>query len=92
MRLRTIMFGSLCASFALASVGPASADDDWRRREWQEHRRHEWLEHERREQEWRERQSYYGPPVVAPPGYGYYAPPPVYYVNPGAGGFGFPVR
>lgn len=92
MRLCTMIVGSLCASFALASAAPAFADDEWARREWQEHRRHEWLEHERRDQEWHGRQSYYGTPAVTPPAYGYYAPPPVYYVNPGAGGFGYRVR
>ena len=91
MRFRTLIFGSLFASFALAAVAPAFADDDWRRHEFEEHRRHEWREHEwreheAREHEWRERQGFYAPPpslpFVTPRAYGYGGPPPVYYSHP----------
>jgi len=77
MRLRSFTLAAIGAMTLLGSTLPAFADD-WRRD------RHEWREHE-----WREhhgyRPGYYAPPVVvAPPAYGYYAPPPAYYgYNPG---------
>jgi len=95
MRCRSLIFGFVCASFVLASVAPAFADDDdWRRHGMDERRQHEWREHQRREHEWREhewreRQGFYAPPpfyatppVVAQPGYGFYGPPPAFYNNP----------
>ncbi|WP_428486571.1 hypothetical protein [Rhodopila sp.] len=96
MRYRMFMLSLLCASFALAAVVPAFAQDNWRRRDIEDHRQEEWREHEQREHEWREHewrehQGYYAPapfgahpgfPFVAPPAYGYYAPPPVYRRNP----------
>jgi hypothetical protein len=71
MRIRSFTLAALGAMALLGSTLPAFAQD-WRRdRAW-------------REQEWREhhyyRPGYYTPPVVvAPPAYGYYAPPPAYY-------------
>ena len=83
MQYRRLIICALGASFALAAVGPAFADEDWRRHEWDEHRHqewreHEWREHERREHEWREREGFYAPPPV----YGWYQSPPAYYGYP----------
>jgi hypothetical protein len=87
MRCLTVLIASLGASLAVASVAPAFADDGWRHHE-QDWRQHEWREHERREHEWREhewreRYGYYAPrPIVVPPPFSYFGPPPVYYGAP----------
>ena len=84
MRLRTLSFMILCAVTALGAVKPAYADDDWHRHERHEReewRERDWRQHEWRQHEWHERE--YAPPIVSTPPYGYYAPPPVYYANPG---------
>lgn len=94
MRIRTLVLTALCASIGVGVAAPAFAHDDWHRHERherQEWREHEWREHEGRQHEWREhewrdrqrREYFYGPPVVVAPGYSLYAPPPVYYANPG---------
>ena len=83
MWCRSFMLGALCASFALASVTPAFADDDGRHNEIQHLRRQEWRDREWRDHEWHVPPAYYAPPlVVAPPVYGYFGPPPVYHGRP----------
>ena len=85
MRNRRLTLIALCASVVLGAAAPALAGDDWRwheRHEWRDRQEHAWREHEWRERQWREhewpeRQRAYAP------AYGYYAPPPVYYGNPG---------
>ncbi len=70
MRVRTLTLIALGALFAANAAAPAFAGEDWHRHERQEWRDHEWREREWREHEWREHHRYY-------------APPPVYYGNPG---------
>jgi hypothetical protein len=84
MRVRSVILAALGATVLLGSTLPAFAQEwrerrDWREREWREH--HEW------------RPGYYAPPVVvAPPAYGYYAPPPNYYAPPPGVSFGVNIR
>lgn len=71
MRLRSLIFAALGGAFMLSAVVPAAHAED--RRGHHDYRRdhHDW------------HRGYAAPPVVvAPPAYGYYAPP-VYAPGPG---------
>ena len=75
MRLRPLVFTAIAAAFTLSAAAPAFAQhDDRGRRDWHADRDHH---------DWRG-PGYAAPPVVvAPPSYGYYAPPPVAFGEPG---------
>lgn len=81
VRFRVLALAVVLGSIAAGAAAPAFADDGWRHHDRGGWRDHEWREREWREHHWRDRD--YEPPVVVAPPYGYYAPPPVYYGNPG---------
>jgi len=75
MRPRSLLFAALGGAFILSAGVPAYAQHDDHHRDVRAAPHRDW-HHDDRD---------YGPPpvVVAPPAYGYYAPPPVAYGTPG---------
>lgn len=96
MRTHTMILAALGAVFALGMATPAQAErDGWRGhggRGYGGHHYHHHYHHRHHHYAY-PRPRYYRPPVAyAPPRYvPYYAPPPVYYGNPGVS-FGFTFR
>ncbi len=74
MRLRSLVFTAIAAGFTLSAAAPAFADPARGCRDWHADRNH---------RDWQGGGHYAPPVVVAPPAYGYYAPPPMAYGAPG---------